>query len=596
MRVLMLGWEFPPYVSGGLGVACRGLTSALDELGHRVTFVMPRPVSVAPDAPVRVLAPDSPVLQGATGHAAVGRWDDADPHPQTAAHPAPPARAPQAAPFALTPSPPPTPLSPLPFPAASVPDSDAAPSAPGLPPDAHAHPAADPGPQPGPHAATPATATRRAAFARSEIVELPATLRDPYGGVLGAGVPHDPRPRAPARDSPRWADAEQAWAERAQHHSHQGAQQEAHSGGSRWARPAPRLTHHGEHDPASRSTAGVRLFPSRPAPVYAGDSIADAERYARMVVGIARHEEFDVIHAHDWPAFPAGQALARATGKPLVVHVHSTEWDRAGSESDDPGGPGGNPRIAEIERRGCQAATRVIAVSELTRRVIAARYGVEPGKIDVVHNALDHPGVWELARRERHAVGPRDRVVLFLGRLTAQKGPEFFVAAARRVLDKEPEAKFLVAGSGERELRVIELAAELGIGHRVLFTGFLDQADVRRVMAMASCYVMTSVSEPFGIAALEAMGSQVPVIVSRSSGVTEVVRHVLKVDYWDVEDIANKIVAVLRHPPLSQELRQHGAVEVKALTWQSAAEGCLSSYARAIALKRADERELNRYR
>lgn len=572
MRVLMLGWEFPPYVSGGLGVACRGLTSALDQLGHRVTFVMPRPVSVPPDAPVRVLAPDSPILQGIGGPAAVGRWLDAQsppPAPEPGLTPA--LRAPQATPFALTPAPtitPPLhPASPADAPTPAAPHTDPAP---------HTDLTTPPAPTPAP--------TRRPAFERSEILELPTSLRDPYGGVLGA---------APAPDHTRplnqpWADAAQAWADRAPHHEHA----HALSGGSRWARPAPRTTDHGGLDLAARSTAGQRLFPSRPALVYAGDAIADAERYARMVVGIARHEDFDVIHAHDWPAFPAGQALARATGRPLVVHVHSTEWDRAGSDDPD----AGNPRIAEIERRGCLAATRVIAVSELTRRVIAARYGVDPAKIDVVHNALDHPGVWEMARHERHAVSPRDRVVLFLGRLTAQKGPEFFVAAARRVLDKEPDAKFLIAGSGERELRVIELAAELGIGHRVLFTGFLDQADVRRVMAMAACYVMTSVSEPFGIAALEAMGSQVPVIVSRSSGVTEVVRHVLKVDYWDVEDIANKIVAVLRHPPLSQELRQHGAIEVKALTWQSAAEGCLSSYARAIALKRADERELNRYR
>ena len=174
--------------------------------------------------------------------------------------------------------------------------------------------------------------------------------------------------------------------------------------------------------------------------------------------------------------------------------------------------------------------------------------------------------------------------MLFLGRLTQQKGPEYFIAAARKVLDKVPEAKFIIAGTGDLEGRMVELAAELGIGHRVFFTGFLRGGDVDRIYRMADCYVMPSVSEPFGIAPLEAMRHDVPTIISKQSGVGEVLSHVLKVDFWDTSELANKIVAVLRHPPLSQTLRDHGSIEVRKLTWDTSAEGCLATYKKATDL------------
>jgi glycosyltransferase involved in cell wall biosynthesis len=307
---------------------------------------------------------------------------------------------------------------------------------------------------------------------------------------------------------------------------------------------------------------------------YGNDLIGDSERYARLVVALARRERFDVIHAHDWLTYPAGIALAKVSGKPLLVHVHSTEFDRAGNNV--------NQRVYDIERAGMQAAERVMAVSQFTKSICVRRYGVRTDKIDVVYNGIEREA-------QQPAAGARiestDKIVLFLGRITMQKGPEYFIAAAKRVLEKYQNVKFVLAGSGDMALRMIELAAGLGIGHKVLFTGFLRGRDVERVFKMADCYVMPSVSEPFGLAALEAVSHDVPVILSKTSGASEVLTHVLKVDFWDIDEMANKIVAVLRHPPLSQTLREHGNFELHRLTWDEAANRCVESYAKASAAR-----------
>ena len=304
---------------------------------------------------------------------------------------------------------------------------------------------------------------------------------------------------------------------------------------------------------------------------YDGDMVANTERYARLVVAIGRRERFDVIHAHDWMTFPAGIALAAVTGRPLVVHVHSTEFDRSGDNI--------NQRLYDIERRGMHAAARVVCVSSFTQSICVRRYGVEAGKTEVVYNGIENEGVQP---HEGDRIESADRIVLFLGRITMQKGPEYFIRAAKRVLEKEPDAKFVVAGSGDMAVRMIEEAAHLGIGHRVLFTGFLRGKDVDRVFRMADVYVMPSVSEPFGIAPLEAMRNDVPVIISKQSGVSEVLTHALKVDFWDIDEMANKIVAVLRHPPLGQTLREHGAFELRRLTWDGAAQKCVQAYGKAM--------------
>lgn len=219
-------------------------------------------------------------------------------------------------------------------------------------------------------------------------------------------------------------------------------------------------------------------------------------------------------------------------------------------------------------------AMRVIAVSQLTKNVVMRRYGVRDEKVEVVYNGVElDPGEVGIT-----GIQTRDKIVLYFGRITYQKGPEYFIAAAKRVLDVMDDVKFVVAGSGDQAKSMIEMAARLGIGHKVLFTGFLRGKDIQRVFAMADLYVMPSVSEPFGIAPLEAMSHDVPVLISKTSGVSEVLVHALKCDFWDIDEMANKIVAVLRHPPLSNTLREHGAFEVRKITWDGAATRCRHVY------------------
>jgi glycogen(starch) synthase len=235
--------------------------------------------------------------------------------------------------------------------------------------------------------------------------------------------------------------------------------------------------------------------------------------------------------------------------------------------------------VYDLERAGMQGADRVVAVSRLTKAVVHSKYGVDESKIDVVYNGVDQENMQPMRGA---AIERGEKIVLFLGRITLQKGPEYFIDAAQRVLEKTDNVKFVVAGSGDMAVRMIEQAAAAGIGHKVLFTGFLRGRDVDRVYQLADCYVMPSVSEPFGIAPLEAMRNDVPVIVSKQSGVAEVLTHALKVDFWDVDEIANKIVAVLKYPPLGQTLREHGRFELRGLNWDGAAEKCVKAYGRAI--------------
>jgi glycosyltransferase involved in cell wall biosynthesis len=315
--------------------------------------------------------------------------------------------------------------------------------------------------------------------------------------------------------------------------------------------------------------------------------VVEAQRYALFALRLAaqqvREGGIDVVHAHDWMTFPAAMAVAAHTGRPFVAHVHSTEYDRSGERVDG--------RIADIERRACHAAMRVIAVSKYTRSVLVERYGVPESKIDVVYNGIEDWGIEDrddtpVAPDVEQTLPPRNGgypTVLFLGRVTMQKGPEYFIQAAKRVLEKVPDTRFVVAGSGDQVHRVIDQAAREGIGHRVFFTGFLKGSDVDRAFRMADVYVMPSVSEPFGLAALEAIRADVPVIVSKQSGVAEVIEHALKVDFWDTHAIAEKIIAVLRRPPLASTLTSHADRELKKLTWGEAAARTLASYEASLA-------------
>ena len=298
------------------------------------------------------------------------------------------------------------------------------------------------------------------------------------------------------------------------------------------------------------------------------DIFHEVKRYAEQAMELAETETFDVVHAHDWMTYPAAMAAAAATGKPFVAHVHSTEFDRAGEQAD--------PHICDIEYKGLAAADRVIAVSRMTKRIIVERYRIDPHKIDVVYNAVEASP--EEVKIDRYSLSHNEKVVLFLGRLTHQKGPEFFLLAARKALEVMPGIKFVVAGAGDLADAAVQMAADLGIGHKVLFTGFLQGLDVERMFRMADLYVMPSVSEPFGIATLEALANDVPTIISKQSGVGEVVANSLKVDFWDTPEMANKIVAVLRHEPLATMLRQNGQDDVKKLSWDAAAKQCLRIY------------------
>jgi glycosyltransferase involved in cell wall biosynthesis len=442
MRVFMLGWEFPPFISGGLGTACYGLTKAMSSIGTDVMFVLPRPVTTPFSTHVRLVSP-----------------------------------------------------------------------------------------RPGSALASPMTEFRLDEFDHATFRTVNAQL------------------------SPYASDAEYLkQIEEKQKAGQAGATAQQMSGASAAAPVLP--------PPGSAPTSAN----------YAGDLLAEVQRYALLASEIARTESFDVVHAHDWMTFPAGLAVAGIKGVPLVVHVHSTEFDRSGLHIDQ--------RIYDIERRGMHGAMKIIAVSYLTKNLITHHYGIDPNKVEVVYNAIESNGNGAFDE-EQYKIHKDEKIVLFLGRITMQKGPEYFLAAAKKVLEVMDNVKFVMAGSGDMIRRTIEMAASMGIGHKVLFTGFLRGGDVEKVFKMADLYVMPSVSEPFGIAPLEAMSHDVPVIISKQSGVSEVVQHALKVDFWDINEMANKIIAVLKHPPLASTLRQHGSFEIRRMNWVDAARACVSVYEQA---------------
>lgn len=309
-------------------------------------------------------------------------------------------------------------------------------------------------------------------------------------------------------------------------------------------------------------------FLRAPSP-YAGDLMAEVARYSDVAEVLAQRETFDVIHAHDWMTFPAAIRARKASGKPLIVHVHALEPDRSGAHV--------NPGVFHIEKMGVTEADHVVAVSHYTRRMLVEQYGVPPQKISVVHNAVSKRAarVAYHLRQKKHG-----RIVLFLGRITFQKGPDYFVEAAARVLAELPDVTFVMAGVGDMLPRMVERVGQLRIGRRFHFTGFLHGHEVERMYAMSDLYVMPSVSEPFGISPLEAMLYDVPVIVSSHAGVAEVLTHALKVDFWNVADIANKIIAVLKHPALSRELLRNGRRQLRTIRWDTAAERIAEIYSR----------------
>ena len=443
MRVLMLGWEYPPRISGGLGTACQGIVGGLVGAGAEVLLVVPR-------------------LDGAED----GRGA-----------------------FLLS--------------AGDVP----------VPPVAGGS-----GSEPGAGEGGADELTRRLQLAYVESPLRPYQTRGTYQEMLRR-LRHGER--------------------RAGQTPHPGARAQAFEGGY-------------------------------------GPNLADeVERYARVVAELARREDFDVIHAHDWMTFPAGLLARRVSGRPLVAHVHACEYDRSGADADR--------GICAIEQLALERADAVVCVSHYTRSVLAANYRLDPERSFVVHNALTRDAAREHLRAEalREAGGRSDErapTVLFLGRLTWQKGPGFFLEAAARVASRRPDVRFVVGGDGDLRRHLIERAAELDIARQVFFTGFLSPEEIERAYAEADLYVMPSVSEPFGLTPLEALALDTPVILPRKSGVAEALASSPKVDYGDVEELAGRILALLERPDLRAALVASGRSELEELRWEKSARHLLQVY------------------
>ena len=302
---------------------------------------------------------------------------------------------------------------------------------------------------------------------------------------------------------------------------------------------------------------------------YGETLMEEVGRYAVVAAQLAKELEsqFDIIHAHDWLTYYAGIAAKKVSGKPLVVHIHATEFDRSGENV--------NTVVYDMERTGMEAADRVVAVSNLTRNTVISRYEIPSNKVYTVHNGVRFKASDSNDEVER---GVDDKIVTFLGRITYQKGPDYFVEAAAKVLKRLPNVRFVMAGSGDMLNHVIRRVAKLGISDRFHFTGFLTGDDVQKMFQLSDVYIMPSVSEPFGISPLEAMRSNVPVIISKQSGVAEVLDYAVKVDYWDVDAMADAIYGMIEYPALTDMFVSRGQEEVTNLKWDVAAQKLIDIY------------------
>ncbi len=319
------------------------------------------------------------------------------------------------------------------------------------------------------------------------------------------------------------------------------------------------------------STEYFRAISFSPGLVYGQSLFEEVLRYAIYGGNLAERETFDIIHAHDWLSFGAGIKAKERTGKQLVVHVHATEFDRGGGEGID-------SRVYQIEKEGMEKADKVIVVSAFTKNIVIENYGISPEKIVVVHNGIDCFDC-DFTSKNIHKIKEKgNKIVLFTGRITLQKGPDYFIRSAKEVLSCMDNVFFVLCGSGDMEQQIMEETAKLGISDRVLFTGFLRGERLQEMYRLADLFVMPSVSEPFGITPLEALASGTPVLISKQSGVSEVLYHALKVDFWDTREMANKIISALQYSPLSQCLCQEGLKELPKISWKNAARKCINIY------------------
>jgi glycosyltransferase involved in cell wall biosynthesis len=517
--VLTLGWEFPPHISGGLGTACHGLTMGLAHHGVQILMVVPRAHGDEDARFVQVLGANQVPV-------AVRSARRARPRRGSARH--------------------------------------------GSRGDSPADAESDTGELGG--GAPDAGASDLDAGGAAELGES-----DPAARALELLAVDSPlRPYLTAHGYGRallelGSDDESARAGEAP------SAEEVRGGlAALLARHAPRALElaagagHGRRGEPRSDTGAWRAleFSGR----YGADLFAEVARYALVVGEIARRERFDLVHAHDWMTFPAALVAKAVSGRPLVIHVHACEYDRSGEAIDG--------RIRDLEQAGLDGADRIACVSHYTAGMLRRHYRVDRAKLRVVHNAVTHR---EQLEAWHHAKSIPEPIVLFLGRITFQKGPDYFLEAARRVVEIQPRVKFVMSGSGDMLPSMIERAARLGLARHVHFTGFLRNKDVERMYAMADIYVMPSVSEPFGISPLEAMALDVPVVVSRQSGVAEVLKNALKFDFWDVDDLANKILALLSYPALARHLSEEGQSEVRRLRWEHQGRVLLDVYRELVA-------------
>jgi glycogen synthase len=462
--VLMLGWEYPPHISGGLGTACEGLTTALAPLGVQIEFVVPHLYGQEYAPHMRLSSPELTFSA----------------------------------------------LDPLAWSANTIRETGITPQQ-----------------QQQPHALTSETVAVEAA-GTVRTVRIPALLSPYLAPEHYAQIVH-------ALEVGDRAVLEQ------------------------WLGPDSLV----ELD-ALTSDGGSAHH-------YGENLISEVMRFADRVASFARDQRPRIVHAHDWMTFPAATRVAHMHGIPMVAHVHSLEQDRSGD--------GANPTIASFEGAGLRAATRVIAVSHYTARMIHQIHDIPLDRIDVVHNGAYTRRTVSAYRDEQHDDRP---MVLFLGRITFQKGPDYFVEAAAKVLERVPNARFVMAGNGDMLPRLQARVQELGLDRCFEFPGFVRGPEVERLFSTADVYVMPSVSEPFGISALEAMSYETPVVLSRQSGASEILRHALKVDFWDVNKLAAQIVAILLYPELRRDIVNLAREEVRRVHWEAAASKVKEVYARAL--------------
>ena len=303
---------------------------------------------------------------------------------------------------------------------------------------------------------------------------------------------------------------------------------------------------------------------------YPDNLLEEINNYSIVAGVIARKEQYDVIHSHDWLTYPAGIHAKQVSGKPLVIHVHATDFDRSRGNV--------NPQVFAIEKNGMDLADHIITVSDLTRKTVIEKYGIDPSKVTTVHNAVE-PMSKEILNISASR-GTDEKVITFLGRITMQKGPEYFVEAAAKVLQKAKNVRFVMAGSGDMMNEMIRLAARRNIADRFHFTGFLRGNAVYEMLKVSDVYVMPSVSEPFGISPLEAMQVGVPTIISKQSGCAEILNNAIKVDYWDIDAMADAMYSIITYPSLYRFLKEEGKNEVDEIKWEYAGKKVIDIYKR----------------